>query len=170
MQQIRGGFLNPFDLAQILSFQAFWGFCQHNPWQMKLFYAATHIQTLPTGHRFPMGKYELLRQRLAAEMPQLSLHLADAASEGELALVHTPLYIEAVFQGSLPFAAQREIGFPWSEGMVERARRSVGATVMAARTAFQEGLAANLAGGTHTHMQTRVAGFACSTTWRWQRV
>jgi acetoin utilization deacetylase AcuC-like enzyme len=126
---------------------------------MKLFYAATHIQTLPAGHRFPMGKYELLRQRLAAEMPPLTLHLADPASEGELALVHTPLYIEAVFNGSLPPAALREIGFPWSEGMVERARRSVGATVMAARTAFQEGVAANLAGGTHHAYADKGGGF-----------
>ena len=126
---------------------------------MKIFYAATHIQTLPAGHRFPVGKYELLRQRLAAEMPPLTLHLADPASEGELALVHTPLYVEAVFKGSLPPAAQREIGFPWSEGMVERARRSVGATVMAARTAFQEGVAANLAGGTHHAYADKGGGF-----------
>lgn len=126
---------------------------------MKLFYAATHIQTLPAGHRFPMGKYELLRQRLAAEMPQLTLHVAEPASEGELALVHTPLYIEAVLKGSLPPAAQREIGFPWSECMVERARCSVGATVMAARTAFQEGIAANLAGGTHHAYADKGGGF-----------
>jgi len=126
---------------------------------MKLFYAATHVQTLPDGHRFPMGKYELLRQRLAAEMPQLGLHLADAATEGELALVHTPLYIESVFQGTLPPAAQREIGFPWSEGMVERARRSVGATIMAARTALKEGVAANLAGGTHHAYAHKGGGF-----------
>jgi len=126
---------------------------------MKLFYAATHIQTLPAGHRFPMGKYELLRQRLAAEMPQLTLELADPASEGELALVHTPMYIEAVFKGSLSPAAQREIGFPWSEGMVERARRSVGATVMAARSAFTQGVAANLAGGTHHAYADKGGGF-----------
>jgi acetoin utilization deacetylase AcuC-like enzyme len=126
---------------------------------MKLFYAATHVQTLPDGHRFPMGKYELLRQRLVAEMPHLTLQSADAATEGELALVHTPLYIESVFQGSLPPAAQREIGFPWSEGMVERARRSVGATIMAARTAFKEGLAANLAGGTHHAYADKGGGF-----------
>jgi len=126
---------------------------------MKLFYAATHIQTLPAGHRFPMGKYELLRQRLAAEMPQLTLELADPASEGELALVHTPMYLKAVFKGSLSPAAQREIGFPWSEGMVERARRSVGATVMAARSAFTQGVAANLAGGTHHAYADKGGGF-----------
>ena len=126
---------------------------------MKLFFAATHIQTLPPGHRFPMGKYELLRQRLAADMPQLGLLLADPATEGELALVHAPLYIEEVFLGSLPPAAQREIGFPWSEGMVERARRSVGATISAARLAMKEGIAANLAGGTHHAYADKGGGF-----------
>jgi acetoin utilization deacetylase AcuC-like enzyme len=106
-----------------------------------------------------MGKYELLRQSLAADMPQLGLLLAEPASEGELALVHTPTYIEAVFKGSLPPAAQREIGFPWSEGMVERARRSVGATISAARLAMKEGIAANLAGGTHHAYADKGGGF-----------
>ena len=106
-----------------------------------------------------MGKYELLRQRLAAELPQLQLALAEPASDGELALVHTPDYIDAVVNGSLSQAAQREIGFPWSEGMVERARRSVGATISAARTAMQQGLAANLAGGTHHAYADKGSGF-----------
>ena len=126
---------------------------------MHIYFAATHIQTLPAGHRFPMGKYELLRQRLAAELPQLQLALAEPASDGELALVHTPDYIDAVVNGSLSQAAQREIGFPWSEGMVERARRSVGATISAARTAMQQGLAANLAGGTHHAYADKGSGF-----------
>ena len=106
-----------------------------------------------------MGKYELLRQRLAAELPQLQLTLAEPASDGELALVHTPGYIDAVVNGSLSPAAQREIGFPWSDGMVERARRSVGATISAARTAMKEGVAANLAGGTHHAYADKGSGF-----------
>ena len=106
-----------------------------------------------------MGKYELLRQRLAAELPQLQLQLAEPASDGELALVHTPSYIDAVAQGSLSDEAQREIGFPWSPGMVERARRSVGATISAARTAMKEGVAANLAGGTHHAYANKGGGF-----------
>ena len=126
---------------------------------MHVYFAATHIQKLPDGHRFPMGKYELLRERLAAELPQLQLHLAQEASDGELALVHTPAYIEAVAQGTLSAAAQREIGFPWSSGMVERARRSVGATISAARTALQHGVAANLAGGTHHAYADKGSGF-----------
>lgn len=126
---------------------------------MHIYFAATHIQRLPEGHRFPMGKYELLRQRLAAELPQLRLVLAEPASDGELALVHTPDYIDAVAHGGLSQAAQREIGFPWSDGMVERARRSVGATVSAARTALQQGVAANLAGGTHHAYAGKGSGF-----------
>jgi acetoin utilization deacetylase AcuC-like enzyme len=126
---------------------------------MHIYFAATHIQTLPAGHRFPMGKYELLRQRLAAELPQLQLALAEPASNGELALVHTPAYIDAIALGSLSDAQQREIGFPWSEGMVERARRSVGATISAARTAMKEGVAANLAGGTHHAYADKGGGF-----------
>ena len=106
-----------------------------------------------------MGKYELLRQRLATELPQLQLALAEPASDGELALVHTPGYIDTVVNGSLSPAAQREIGFPWSEGMVERARRSVGATIRAARTAMKEGVAANLAGGTHHAYADKGGGF-----------
>ena len=126
---------------------------------MKLFYAATSLQTLPAGHRFPMGKYEILRQRLAAELPQLQLQLAEPASDGELALVHTPAYVQAVVRGELSASAQREIGFLWSEGMVERARRSVGATVSAARLAMQQGIAANLAGGTHHAYADKGSGF-----------
>ena len=126
---------------------------------MQIYYAATQLQKLPDGHRFPMGKYELLRERLAHEWPQLRLHLAPEATDGELALAHTPDYIDAVVQGRLSPEQLREIGFPWSPGMVERARRSVGATVCAARTAFKEGIAANLAGGTHHAYAHKGGGF-----------
>ena len=126
---------------------------------MKVFYATPHVQPLPPGHRFPMGKYELLRARLAAEMPQLRAALAQPATDGELALVHTPAYIDAVEQGTLSEAALREIGFPWSPGMVERARRSSGATIMASRTAALEGVSANLAGGTHHAYRDKGSGF-----------
>jgi acetoin utilization deacetylase AcuC-like enzyme len=115
-----------------------------------------------------MAKYARLRARLVDELPQLRLQAAPAASDGELALAHSPDYIEAVKTGSLPPAAQREIGFPWSQQMVERSRRSVGATVAAARLALGlgggaetrlEGLAANLAGGTHHASANKGAGF-----------
>ncbi len=127
---------------------------------LQAFYADHFVLPLPTGHRFPMAKYGRLRERLARELPQVELLEAKPASDGELALVHTPLYIEAVHTGTLALAAQREIGFPWSPAMAERARRSVGATVQACRRALSgSGLAANLAGGTHHACADKGSGF-----------
>ena len=116
---------------------------------MQAFYATQFVLPLPAGHRFPMAKYARLRERLAAELGGLRLAQAEPASDAALALAHAPHYIEAVARGTLDARAQREIGFPWSAAMVERARRSVGASVQAARVAQREGVAANLAGGTH---------------------
>lgn len=127
---------------------------------MHVYYADHFILPLPEGHRFPMAKYGRLRQRLADAFPQIQLGQALAASDGELALVHTPAYIRAVQDGSLSAAAQREIGFPWSPAMAERARRSVGATLQACRSAMVgEGLAANIAGGTHHAYADKGSGF-----------
>lgn len=126
---------------------------------MHAFYADHFVLPLPEGHRFPMGKYSRLRDRLRVQLPQVQMQAAPAATDGELALAHTPNYIEAVSQGTLPAAMQREIGFPWSLAMVERSRRSVGATVAAARTALSQGIAGNLAGGTHHAASDKGGGF-----------
>ena len=133
---------------------------------MQAFYADNFVLPLPPGHRFPMGKYKLLRERLGNELPLVQMAQAPAASDGELALAHTPAYIDAITRGTLPAPAQREIGFPWSVGMSERARRSAGATVAAARIALglvtgarPEGIAANLAGGTHHAYAHKGGGF-----------
>ena len=123
------------------------------------FYADHVAVKLPEGHRFPMQKYQLLRDRLAHELPGLRLEQAPPASEGELALAHTPGYISAVLQGHLSDSQLREIGFPWSERMAERACRSVGATIQAARMALREGVAANLAGGTHHASADKGGGY-----------
>ena len=128
---------------------------------MRAYYSDQFVLPLPPGHRFPMAKYRLLRDRLAQELPALRLSVAEPAKDGELALAHTPDYIQAVAQGGLSPQAQRDIGFPWSSAMVERSRRSVGATVQAARSVLMagEGVAANLAGGTHHAYAERGSGF-----------
>jgi acetoin utilization deacetylase AcuC-like enzyme len=133
---------------------------------LQAFYADNFVLPLPPGHRFPMAKYQLLRDRVINELSGVTLAQAPAATDGELALVHTPAYIEAISQGALPAQAQREIGFPWSPGMAERARRSAGATVAAARIALgldakgrPEGVAANMAGGTHHSYAGKGGGF-----------
>ena len=127
---------------------------------MQAFHSDHFVLPLPAGHRFPMSKYRLLRERVERELPAIRLCEAPVASDGELALAHTPDYIGRVSQGLLGAAQQREIGFPWSLQMVERARRSVGATVAAARTAMGQGVSANLAGGTH-HSQADKGGGYC---------
>jgi acetoin utilization deacetylase AcuC-like enzyme len=126
---------------------------------MRIYYADQFVLPLPPGHRFPMAKYQLLRDRLLAELPDAELTQAEPASDGELALVHHPAYICAICEGSIAPQAMREIGFPWSEAMAQRARRSVGATIAACRTALERGIAANIAGGTHHAYRDRGGGF-----------
>ena len=126
---------------------------------MKAYCSDHFVLPLPEGHRFPMQKYRLLREQLQSSLAEVSLQEAPAASDGELALAHTPSYVEAVVHGTLSAAAQREIGFPWTPRMVERSRRSVGATVAAARSALHDGLAANLAGGTHHAYADKGGGY-----------
>ncbi len=118
---------------------------------MRAFHSDRFELPLPAGHAFPMAKYRLLREAAGATVPGLRVAEAPPATDGELALAHDPAWIGAVVEGTTSAAQQREIGFPWSPLMVERARRSVGATIAAARTALLdgEGVAANLAGGTH---------------------
>jgi acetoin utilization deacetylase AcuC-like enzyme len=96
-----------------------------------------------------MAKYRKLRERVVAELPNVRLREPEAATDGELALAHTPDYIERVSMGRLTTAEMRTIGFPWSPAMVERSRRSTGATIGACRAALIDGVAVNLAGGTH---------------------
>ena len=126
---------------------------------MQVFSNHRYTVDLPAGHRFPMPKYALLHGRVAAECTGLRLAEADAASDGELALAHSPDYIAAITQGNLSAAAQREIGLPWSTGMVLRSKRSVGATVAAARAALTDGVALQLAGGTHHAQADKGSGF-----------
>jgi acetoin utilization deacetylase AcuC-like enzyme len=106
-----------------------------------------------------MARYQLLRDRLAAELPTIELMQASPATDGELALAHSPAYINAISDGSVDPKIMREIGFPWSEAMAERARRSVGATISACRLALKEGVSANIAGGTHHSYADRGGGF-----------
>jgi acetoin utilization deacetylase AcuC-like enzyme len=127
---------------------------------VRAFYSDRFILPLPSGHRFPMPKYRRLRERLP-EVPGIEPHEAPPATDGELALAHGPAYVSAVAEGTLPEAMQREIGFPWSSAMVERSRRSVGATIAAARAALigGQGIAANLAGGTHHASADKGGGY-----------
>src|SRR5262245_14607791 len=118
---------------------------------MKLFYSDIFVLPLPPGHRFPMEKYAMLRQQVVAAglVGPDDLGVPAAASDQELLRAHTLDYLRRVQGGQLTEKEIRRIGFPWSPQMVERSRRSAGATLEACRVALSEGVAANLAGGTH---------------------
>lgn len=128
---------------------------------MQLFYTDSFVLPLPAGHRFPMEKYALLREALLAggHFAESDFHLPPAATDEELARAHDPDYIRRVSEGRLSEKEQKAIGFPWSEPMVERSRRSAGATLCACRAALAGGVAANLAGGTHHAHRDRGEGF-----------
>ncbi|HKP77482.1 MAG TPA: histone deacetylase [Longimicrobiaceae bacterium] len=134
---------------------------------MRAFYTDRFVLPLPEGHRFPMVKYRRVRERCLEEGIFAPGDLAEppAATWDELALVHRADYLAAVRDGTLPPLAQRRIGFPWSLEMVERSRRSAGATIASARVALAEaaehgwGVAANLAGGTHHAYPDHGEGF-----------
>lgn len=128
---------------------------------MKIFYSDVFVLPLPEGHRFPMRKYSRVRERIEAEDPALAkgLVLPPAASDEELLLVHHADYVERVVTGTLDPREVRRIGFPWSPRLVERSRRSVGGTIAGCRAALEDGVAVNLAGGTHHAYADRGEGF-----------
>jgi acetoin utilization deacetylase AcuC-like enzyme len=128
---------------------------------MQLFYTDVFVLPLPAGHRFPMEKYSRLRAALIASgsFAASEFHLPAPASDEELARAHDTDYIRRVCAGQLSEKEQKVVGFPWSEQMVERSRRSAGATLCACCAALENGLAANLAGGTHHAHRDRGEGF-----------
>jgi acetoin utilization deacetylase AcuC-like enzyme len=102
---------------------------------------------LPEGHRFPIDKYSLLRERAEAE--GVEVREAEPVPWAWLEAVHDPALLDRIRTGSLSVREQRGLGIPWSPELVERGRRSVGGTVAAARSALENGLGMNLGGGTH---------------------
>lgn len=105
-----------------------------------------------------MEKYSRLRDLVSAQ-ENIELVEAPSATDTQILYAHDPSYLIKVIEGRLSPQEQREIGFPWSAQMVERSRRSAGATVAAAKTALKEGIATNLAGGTHHAYRDTGSGF-----------
>lgn len=128
---------------------------------MKAFYCDQFVLPLPPEHRFPMRKYSLLREGVLASgiVAPDDLLIPEAASDEQILLAHDFAYLERVKTGQLTVQEVRRIGFPWSLEMVERSRRSSGGTIAACRAALQDGVAVNLAGGTHHAHADHGAGY-----------
>ena len=125
---------------------------------MRAFAHDVFTYPLPPGHRFPLGKYRLVREEAEAS-PAIQVAEARAATDEELALAHEPAYVERISATGLTRREELALGLPWSPELVERARRSVGATLLAADTALADGTGANLGGGTHHAFAGSARGF-----------
>src|SRR5687767_6208355 len=129
---------------------------------MRAYYCHHFVLPLPDGHRFPMAKYRRLHERVAADAEALAitLHEPQAASLEDLCRAHDRAYVQRVIEGRLEASELRRIGFPWSQQMVERSRRSSGGTIAALADAIRgERVAVNLAGGTHHAHADRGGGY-----------
>ena len=114
---------------------------------MRAFAHDVFTYPLPPGHRFPLRKYRLVRHGAVAA--GIDVTDARAATRRELEAAHTREYLDRVERGRLSRRDELALGLPWSPELHERARRSVGATVLAAEAALEDGVAANVGGGTH---------------------
>lgn len=118
---------------------------------MRICYSDRYAVPIPPTHPFPMPKYRMVRDRLLAEGSITHWHLTEPplASDEDILLIHTEDYWLRCARGELSIQEVRRIGFPWSEALVRRSRAAVQGTILAARNAVRDGLASNLAGGTH---------------------
>jgi acetoin utilization deacetylase AcuC-like enzyme len=128
---------------------------------MRLFFPDTAELPLPTGHRFPRGKYRLLKEKLEADgvVERDDLTASPVARLEDIGRAHDAGYVRDVMEGRLTGDAQRLIGLPWSEVLALRARVVVGGALAAAREALREGFSGQLAGGTHHAHRDFGSGF-----------
>jgi acetoin utilization deacetylase AcuC-like enzyme len=128
---------------------------------LKIFYTDSFAIPLPEKHSFPIGKYGLLRKRIESsrQFSARQLCVPRAATDTEILRVHDPDYLQRLHQGRLTAKEIRRIGLPWSPELVERARRSAGATVEACFAALDDGVAVHLGGGTHHAFKDQGQGY-----------
>lgn len=130
---------------------------------IRLWSTARFIIPLPPGHRFPLAKYAMVREAVVARgiAREEEIHEPERARWDDLALAHTSRWLGAMRDGLLSNAEARRLGFPWSEGLLERSLRTARATLEAARTALAQGASASLAGGTHHAHADFGEGYCC---------
>jgi acetoin utilization deacetylase AcuC-like enzyme len=127
---------------------------------MHVYYCDHFELPLPEGHRFPIEKYALARRLTRDRLGEaVQFITGPAATRDELSRVHTAEYLDKMFEGRLSRLEEKRIGLPWSKKMLERCRRSTGATLAASKEALASGAAAHLSGGTHHAFRDEGQGF-----------
>ncbi|MCS5489583.1 histone deacetylase family protein [Algoriphagus limi] len=128
---------------------------------LKIAWSPEYAHPLPPGHRFPMEKYELLPEQLVYEGTVTSSNFfkPNALEEKEIIKVHDPVYWQKLKNLTLSRSEERATGFPLSEALVQREILIMGGSVQAAQFALLNGIAMNIAGGTHHAFADRGEGF-----------
>lgn len=128
---------------------------------LKIAYHPIYNHPLPAGHRFPMLKYELLRDQLLYEGTCTASNFFEpiALEDHYILNVHSPEYLKHLKELTLEARAARKIGFPLSDDLIKREIIIAGGTVKASTYALENGIAMNIAGGTHHAYTNRGEGF-----------
>lgn len=120
-----------------------------------------YAHSLPEGHRFPMLKYELIPEQLMYEgtiLPE-NLKTPGVCSEEIVLLTHTNEYVQKLKTLTLSDREQRQIGFPQSAVLTQREFIITQGTIDCCHAALQNGVALNVAGGTHHAFADKGEGF-----------
>jgi len=128
---------------------------------MRVCYTPRYYADIGEGHVFPIRKFELVRDRLVAEgtLSPAEIYEPREAAVEDVLLVHTEDYVTRLRAGALTPREVRRLGLPWSKALVRRSFLATAGTIAAARAALEEGVGANLAGGTHHAFHDHGEGF-----------
>ena len=124
-------------------------------------YDPIYAHPLPEGHRFPMLKYELIPQQLLYEgtiQPE-NIFSPTPCTEEVVLWTHAPEYLYKLTHQTLSAGEQRHIGFPQSEQLTKRELIITQGTIDCCELALKQGVALNVAGGTHHAFSDRGEGF-----------
>lgn len=128
---------------------------------LKIAWSKCYAHPLPEGHRFPMAKYELLPEQLLHEgtINHHNLFEPQIAEHKSILACHDDSYFTRLKNLELSKAEIRKMGFPLSKELVHREQVIMQGTIDAALYALKNGIALNIAGGTHHAFSDRGEGF-----------
>ncbi len=128
---------------------------------LKIAYHPIYRHPLPEGHRFPMLKYDLLPKQLLYEgtcTPD-NFFEPEIPNDKYIVAVHNPEYFYDLLNIKIPPREARKIGFPLTEDLVQRERIIADGTMKGCEFALENGIAMNIAGGTHHAYTNRGEAF-----------
>lgn len=128
---------------------------------MRVSYSPFYYAQIPEKHVFPMRKFALLKDLLIKNQIVAASEIMEPspASESTLRLVHTSRYLDAILRGVIDKKEERKLGLPWTPSLAQRSCYAVQGTINAALMALEDGIAGNLAGGTHHAFPDSGEGF-----------